>query len=669
MSFARQLLGVDLPLPRDKADALLLLVASAIVMVPHFSHLPIWTSLLLTLLWSWRVTITLKGHRLPPQWLLLPIATVGMGLAYREYHMFFGRDPGVAMVTILFMAKLLEMQAKRDAFVVLMVSLFLILSNFLYSQSIGMAFMMIAAVLGVMTSMLSFQFVDRIPPLRQRLRLVGTVFAFAVPLTVVLFLLFPRIDGPLWGMPGDAHSGKTGMSDTMSPGNISNLAQSEEIAFRVRFLGAQPTQAALYWRVFVMQDYDGSIWHRATPIRPSTDDIDARYLSQPIDYEITLEANGQHWLPVLDLPQTLPVLSAGNAVLHPNMEVTRDAVIDNRLRYRARSYLQYRLDPTLSPDQRNENLALPFGFNPRAVSLGGQMRAQISDPLRLAQRILDRFHRESYSYTLEPPVLGRNAIDEFLLETRAGFCEHYASAFVVLMRAAGVPARVVTGYQGGELNTVDNFVEVRQSEAHAWAEIWIPDAGWIRVDPTAAVAPERVQRNLQTAVPAQGLRGLIRINPGKDSWLNGLRMNWNAMSNRWNQWVLNYSSQRQRDLLKQFGFDEPDWSTMGLLLMAACIVILGLSALWLFRGRSAQDPAHVLYLALCRSLARHGLARADHEGPRSYATRIAACTTLAPNQRDAALQFVQAYERYRYAPQGDTRQLLAQLKSLHTKIQ
>ena len=231
------------------------------------------------------------------------------------------------------------------------------------------------------------------------------------------------------------------------------------------------------------------------------------------------------------------------------------------------------------------------------------------------------FRQEDFHYTLRPPLLGADAIDEFLFDSRRGFCEHYASAFVFLMRAAGVPARVVAGYQGGELNPVDGYLTVRQSDAHAWAEIWLADEGWLRIDPTAAVALLRIEQGIVAALPAgEPLLGIIRLDA---DWMRDLRNRWEAANNTWNQWVLGYNPQRQREVLSRLGWPDPDWRSMTALLAVLCGLALLVVALWTLPGRRRDDPVQRAWQAYCAQLGRRGIIRADWEGPLDFAQRVA----------------------------------------------
>ncbi|HYC42990.1 MAG TPA: DUF3488 and transglutaminase-like domain-containing protein [Noviherbaspirillum sp.] len=655
------------PMSRDKGDILLLLGACALVLLPHASHLPAWITPVCAVLLAWRGWITFRGNRLPPRWLLLPIATLAMAGVYLTYRTLFGREAGVSMLALLLTLKLLEMHAKRDLFVALFLSFFLILSSFFYSQSIGTALLTLAAVVAILTTQVSFQFTGAVPPLRKRLRMGATILALAAPVTLVLFLLFPRIQGPLWGMPGDAHAGRTGMSDTMEPGNIQSLAQSDDIAFRVKFAGSPPAKAQLYWRGPVLSGFDGRKWfpqRRRTPGTPSL-----QVQGEPVNYQVTLEPHGKRWLFALDIPRAVPRIERNPARITHDMQLLASTAIHDRLRYDAVSHLQYDLNPNESTLALQQWLELPTGFNPRSLAFAAELRQKSQTSADIVTAVLRHFRTEAFRYTLQPPLLGRNSVDEFLFTTRAGFCEHYSSAFVVLMRAAGIPARVVTGYQGGELNPTDGFVVVRQSDAHAWAEVWLENRGWVRIDPTAAVAPERVEGNLASAIPRQILGGLITLDPSNNALLarmQRIRQSWDAVSNAWNQWVLNYTPQQQRNFIKSLGFEDVDWRTMVTLLFIFSSLAVAIVVLPLLLNEKKRDPIDTIYESLCRRLARKGLPREQHEGPRSYRARLTSAESPLPqNQKAALARFLDLYETVRYGATDLTRPAaVARLKSL-----
>ncbi len=658
-------------LPRDKTDTLLLLAAAMLVLAPHTLHLPLWVSAVCAATLAWRAAITVRGTRLPPSLLLLPLAAASMAGVWLTFNTVLGRDAGVAMLVLLVAFKMLEMRARRDLFVVIFLCCFLLLTTFFYAQGIGTALMMALSVVVLLGAQLSFQFTGALPPLRRRLWLGARIVLLALPLAALLFFVFPRMQGPLWGMPDDAAAGRTGMSNSMAPGSMANLAQSDEAAFRVRFLDPAPPHAQLYWRGVVLGGFDGRSWTQLPPRRAQGEVVPVAR-GRAIRHQVTLEPSGQRWLFALDLPLTAPLLAGFPEVaVSPERELAAAYPIDARVRYAVASNPAYSLQAEAELDDAVRWLALPAGFNPRALAAGEALRAR--DPLTRVNAVLRGFHADTFVYTLEPPLLGRDSVDEFLFRTKSGFCEHYASAFVFLMRAAGVPARVVTGYQGGEANPVDGFLTVRQSDAHAWAEVWLAGRGWLRVDPTAAVAPERVRRSQPRAASRKNPFGieafgaLMNFDIGAVPTLARLRYEWGALNTGWNQWVLNYTPQRQRSVVDALADRLLDLHTLAALALGALLLALAHAR----RSRPRVDAVDALYSALCLQLGRLGLARAADEGPNDYRARLLdapATAPIEPRQKDAAAHFLRLYSAYKYGAQPPDPALAAILKSLLTKF-
>src|SRR6266571_2230917 len=472
--------------PVSTRDLVYLTGSLALVILPHALRAPWWLTLLTLCLYGWRFYFSLNRAPLPSRWLVLGIAAVAMLALWVEYRTLFGRQPGILLLMLFSGLKLLETRTHRDAAVAAFLAYFLIITNFLYSQSVVTAALMGAALFAITATLVGFSAPQRAP--RANVRTAGVLLAQAVPAALALFLLFPRVPGPLWGLPQDAYAGITGLSETMSPGNLASLAQSDAIAFRAEFEGAPPLHALRYWRGPVMWDFDGRTWsigadYRADASLPQGGRATYRY-------GVILEPHNRTWLFALETVASVP-------------ERTRLS-FDGQLLALApvRSRMRYDLVSVIAPEPRlfevrgalPRALRLPPGFNPRAVALADQWRAASASDAEVVARAVEFLRAGRYAYTLEPPLLGADSVDEFLFDTKAGFCEHFASAFAFLIRAAGIPARVVTGYQGGELNTVDRIVTVRQTDAHAWTEVFLNGRGWTRVDPTAAaVGSTRVQ--------------------------------------------------------------------------------------------------------------------------------------------------------------------------------
>ncbi len=655
------------PMSADKANMLLLLATCALVLLPHVGALPLWVTPACAALMVWRAWVTFRGNRLPPRWLLSPLAALAIAGVVLTYRTLFGREAGVAMLALLLALKLLEIRAKRDLFVVLFLCFFLQLASFFHSQSIAAAALTVLAVIAILSTQLSFQYTGAIPPLTRRVRLGATIVALAIPLTLVLFVFFPRINSPLWGTPKDAYGALTGLSETMSPGNISRLAQSDAIAFRARFEGPVPDKSRLYWRGIVMGEFDGRTWRPPSQPLQAAQPVQIALRGPAVPYQITLEPHGKHWLFVLDVPRELPRIE-GNAVnVASALQLLSAQPINSRIRYDAVSHVDYVLQASASSAALSHWLRLPAGFNPRARELALRLRAETGDAEAAIDAVLGMFREQPFRYTLEPPLLGPHSVDAFLFDTQAGFCEHYSGAFVVLMRAMGIPARVVTGYQGGTINPTDGYLTVRQSDAHAWAEVWLHKRGWVRVDPTAAVAPERIEQNLASLIPPTALGGLMTLDASKSmlvtQWLR-LRHGWEALNNSWNQLVLSYTLDRQRDMLRRLGFERGDWAVLAGLLGVGMVISLAITALLTGWRQKRHDPLEALYQSLCHKMARRGLPRMPHEAPRTYSARLTAPESpLEPRQKAAVARFLSAYEALRYGV-PITPITLAQLKNL-----
>ncbi len=589
-----------------------LLFALLLVAGPHALRMPWWLSLLTLGLYGWRTRLALSRAALPSRWLLLGVAALALAAVFFEYRTLFGRTPGIVLLVLFSGLKLLEMRTHRDGAVVAFLCYFLIMTNLLYTQSIPTAALMCAALLAVTFTLVGFAAPRR--SMRANLRTAGLLLAHAAPAALVLFLLFPRVQGPLWGLPQDAYSGVTGLSDTMSPGNLSHLAQSDSVAFRAEFQGDTPAPRQRYWRGPVLWDFDGRTWsmgqnwlERFEPPRG-----EGRF-----DYVVTLEVHNRNWLFALESAASLP---ERGRYTNDGM-IVASTPVRTRMRYALASVADAQTGLRESGGSLQRALALPAGGNPRARALAAQWRRGAKDDTEVVQRAVDYFRGAGLAYTLEPPLLGQETVDEFLFDTRAGFCEHFTSAFVFLLRAAGVPTRVVTGYQGGEVNTVDRIITVRQADAHAWAEAYLPGRGWLRLDPTAAAVPGRIESGLARSM-RQGEPVPLLLRPQLE-WLRSVRYNWEALAHRWNVMVLGYNPERQRDLMSRLGMRDADWRSMTAAMASALGAFTLLLLAWSLRRLARPDPVQRAWRSFCRKLGARGVARAPHEGPRDYAERAA----------------------------------------------
>jgi protein-glutamine gamma-glutamyltransferase len=600
-------------MPVSVGNFSVLLLGIALTVAPQITRLPAWVTVIVAAMVIWRTRLAIRQDPLPRKWLLFALVVTGVFALYAHYRTLIGRDVGVSMLVLFLGLKMLETRTERDVVVVTFLCYFLLLTNFFYSQSpatgLHMAATVIvltAALVGFNASHLSWQ---------HTFKASGLMVLQGVPIAIALFVLFPRFDGPIWALP-DLNRGATiGLSDSMSPGTVSRLSQSDAIAFRAKFDAALPPRSMLYWRGPVFPNFDGRTWSANERVDSSAHL--AVPMGQRVDYEVTVEPHDRNWLFALEMPTQLP---AGTFVTTDG-QLLANKSIRNRLRYRTSSALQHRVRDGTTPTELRAALALPEGFNPKSIALGIEWRQALRSDRAIIERSAAYFASQGLRYTIAPPILGRHTVDEFLFETKLGFCEHFASAFVVLMRAASIPARVVTGYQGGTINPIDGNLTVRQADAHAWAEVWLEDSGWLRIDPTASAAPARVEGGIAAAIPlSEALPFMIRPDM---PFLAGLRHNWEALLNNWNQWVLGYDAARQQRFLQQLGM--PSASLQTLLHASFIVVSLGLLVVTalLLRGRSPRDPIERQWLKFCRRLAAAGTVRLPSEGPLDYAIRAA----------------------------------------------
>jgi transglutaminase-like putative cysteine protease len=597
-----------------------LLAAMAFVIAPHAARLPIWVTLTCIAAGAWRWWIARRGARTPPWWAMALFAIAVTAGARLEYGRLFGREVGVMLLIAMLCLKVLEMKNRRDALIAIFMGFFLAMTNFFYSQSILMGFYLMGCVVIFFATLIGYNRTHGNATWRERLKPSFMMMLQAIPLMLVLFFLFPRLSGPLWRMPGE-EGASTGLSDQMTPGDISKLSKSTSVAFRVDFEGAVPDTSDLYWRGPVLTQNLGRTW-RANATWISTDrGPDLMAQSKPINYKVTLQPHNKPWLFALDMPVALPK----DASLLPDYQLRSRTLVTSLRAYEVSSVLRFRAGSTLSERERRENLSLYPGFNPRSRAYAADLKARFPDPKLLIDHLFQRYNRE-FEYTFEPPLLAEHPVDEFLFDSKKGFCEHYAGSFVFVLRAAGIPARVVTGYQGGETNPITRQLVVRQSEAHAWAEVWFDDLGWVRADPTFAVSPLRINRGIADALgPLDAFDTVASYD--KLGVLKQLAYSWDALNNQWNQWVVGFNQDRQRFAMASwFGVEEADWRDLAKGLLIGVGLVGGLAALWII-GRAyctRRAPLERSWAAVQEKMARAGLPRAPHEAPYDYLHRIAA---------------------------------------------
>ncbi|HLA30486.1 MAG TPA: DUF3488 and transglutaminase-like domain-containing protein [Pseudomonas sp.] len=623
-----------------------LLVAQALVILPHLGHLPPWVMALWLGCAGWRIQIYRMRARYPNAW-----AKAGLMLAALIGVLFsrgslVGLDAGVVLLIAAFVLKLLEMRTRRDALVLIFLGFFAVVTAYLFDDSMPMALFSLLPVTALLAALIGLQQSGLASQPWPTLRLAGGLLLQALPLMLLLFVFFPRL-GPLWSLPMPSDKGVTGLADSMTPADIAELSRSPELAFRASFDGQTPPRSELYWRALTLEQFDGRRWSQSRLTQQTLAPAWEKR-GEALHYSIVMQPSAQRWLFALDVAET----SLEQTQLMSDFRLQRREPVQRSLLYRVSSWPQARREPKQIGAGLQRSLQLPARGEPRSRAWAAELKRDYPQPEQLVQALLQHFNREPFAYTLRPPALGLNNIDDFLFVTRSGFCAHYAGAMTFVLRAAGIPARVVAGYQGGEFNPAGNYVQVRQFDAHAWVEYWQAGRGWVSVDPTYQVAPERIEMGIEEALSAEQsfLEGspLSPLRYRQLSWLNQLRMGWDNLNYGWQRWVLGYQSAQQLEFLQRW-LGRIDAQSLALSLVGGGTVLLGLLSLWLFKPwQRERDVQWRLFRRFEQLLARHAITRQPGEGPRDYAERAA---QALPAQAQAIRAFAAAFEAQRYAGQ------------------
>lgn len=630
------------PIPRT--GLVWLLVAQVLVILPHLSHLPLWIIGLWLGCAAWRIQIFRMRARYPRAWakaLMMLGAAVGV---YFSRGGLIGLDAGVVLLIAAFILKLVEMRSRRDALVLVFLGFFAVVTSYLFNDSLLAGIYSLAPIIALLAAMIGLQQSTTDTHPWPTLRLASSLLLQAIPLMLVLFVLFPRL-GPLWSLPQPKDRGVTGLADSMSPGDIAELSRSSALAFRASFEGPIPDRDRLYWRAVTFERFDGRRWSQSFSSQiPQVPEWTPQ--GAPVDYSIVMQPSGRPWLYALDVAQ----VDAGGARLMADFHLERPRAVDKPLLYQARSWPEALREPRAAAATLERALQLPEGGNLRSRDWAKSLRSQHQTASATVQALLSHFNQQPYGYTLRPPPVGADIVDDFLFETLNGFCIHYAGAMTFVLRAAGIPSRVVAGYQGGEINPSGNYLSVRQLDAHAWIEYWDAENGWVSVDPTFQVAPERIELGLEEALAGEqdlmqgalmGLRNYRDI-----GWLNELRFGWDSLNYGWQRWVLNYQGERQLEVL-QGVFGKMDARKLGLLMVVSGALLIGLLALMLLKPwRRERDAQLRQFHRFERLLARQGIARLAGEGARDFAQRAA---EHLPDAAGPIREFASLYEQARYA--------------------
>lgn len=612
----------------------LLCLTMGFVLLVHSLHLPWWLTASLAVVLGARWRQRHAGTRNAPAWIKLPLIGLLLASVIVTNGTLFGREPGSAFAVGLLVLKVLESEHRRDARVGISFASFGLMSALLFDQSIVATFIV---ALGLVPALMTLRSLEENEPKRLSLRVgvapVLLMLVASIPLAAFAFLFVPRLNSPIWGAPASDHA-VTGLSDRLAPGEMAEVLTDDTPAMRVTFDDAPPPAGSRYFRAYTMTRFDGEAWSPG----PVMDRSDTGIMegSPRFRYSVTLEPTRQRVLPMMDMPVAAPE----DAVLHADRTVTATRRIDEVTIYDAAASTDYRLDAELDPQMRRATLQLPANVGPRARALAAEWTATYhGDPAAIARAALAMFHDGGFRYTLAPAPLGRDRIDDFLFQTREGFCEHYASTFTFLMRSAGIPSRVVTGYQGGYWNKLGSYLLVRHADAHAWSEVWLEGRGWVRFDPTGAVRPERV--TLGAAAAAGGNEASFF----EGTWLRNMRDRWDVVNQWWNQAVNGFDALRQQSLLQPFGIRKAEVGDLAVALATGCAMLVAAALGWALFQRREGDALDAWMLRLQRKLAKAGVSRRAGEGPKHFLARAA---RALPAQRNALAGLSELYLRLRY---------------------
>lgn len=658
-----------------RAALLWILASVALVILPQSLRMPLWVSLVAVACILWRLLIFGGYLNYPGRVVRAVIVFLTLVFSASQIRQIgMSLDSAASLLSLGFIFKLIEMRYKRDIYIVISLCFVMCMVAFLYSQSLVSTLYILVSSIIIISALIALN--------RSHLRRDNTgtfllackIGAQALPLALVLFFVFPRI-APLWAVPLQTSSNTTGVTDEMSPGDISQLGMSGELAFRVKFDGALALlHEYLYWRGLVLDDFDGQTWRRTSSsssfavaaqfqnFQYSWEDR-VRTEGEPIGYNVILEPTQQPWIFGLHLAESV----TGNLFQSRNFELFNNGLITQRMSYDLRSYRNYQTDLILLSSARTRSLELPETGNARSHEFARELRASVASDRDYANAVLAHFRQNEFFYTLSPPLLGEERVDDFLFNTRTGFCEHYASSFAFLMRAAGIPARVVLGYQGAEYNPYEDYMMVYQYNAHAWNEIWLEGEGWVRFDPTAAVSPERIELGVEAALaddPSFLQSSLLsRVSRGSLGWINVLRLRLDAIEYEWNRRVVNYDEDVQFQLFQNLMGEVTERKVI-LLLIAVTSIAFILIALTVikFEPRSRRAPVNRLYRRFANELGRIGLARQRGEGPLAYCERVSAAR---PELQGVMGELTELYLEINYRGRAvDTERLPERLKAL-----
>ncbi len=633
----------------------ILVTALLVGIAAHAPFIPWWINLWCFSLWVYLLLAHRYSLQLPPKLVRIGLTIIAFTAIFMSTGRSFSNDAGIKLLCLMASLKPFEINNHRDRMITIFLAYFMVVSSLFFSTTIPMTLYMVVSVI-IITGLLIRINHNEIP-LTATMKLAGIITVQAIPLMLILFFLFPRLQGNFWGIH-QRKTGITGFSSTLSPGSVSGIVKNKAVAFRATFEGKKPDYKDLYWRGIVFQYFTGKQWKARRYTPQAVQPVQGRL---PVSYKVFLEPGNSTWIFALDLPGNIP---AGTRLLADNTLVSKRTTL-KKTSYDLISYIDYTTGPMDSWETLTRQL--PDYGNPKSRELALRLFDESVSPAEYISRVINFFSENEFYYTLNPPIPGQDGIDDFLFKDMKGYCEHYASAFVFLMRAAGVPARIVGGYMGGEQNPYGNYLIVRQSDAHAWAEVWLKNKGWVRVDPTSAVAPERVETGISSALPQNEISGFFTTDQsgGLAKLFQNLELSWDAVNYHWDTKIIGYTLKRQENLLGKLGFNFKSLKNVLLVIAGGLGAIVILLLIFFLRLRTTitryEDPVFGLYRSFTKKLKTVGITKPSWSGPLDFAEKA---ISQRPDMTAEINGITRLYILIRYGGKQDHPQLQTDFRKL-----
>lgn len=618
----------------------LLLIAVGACLLPLWLKVPTWVSSfsVLTLL-----AALLPSHRIP-RWVLLGFVLAATAGVWLQHRSLFTKESGLSLIVLMASFKLLELKLDRDAILLSALSFFMLFVSMLFYQSLAVSLYLFLLLPLCTAVLMAMHRLDGWLGLKRLSKDSSKFVLLALPIMLVLYVFFPRLASPLWRLPNSAMTGPT---DSMTVGDVQSLVLSDELAFRARFHGAKPANADLYWRGTVLSEFDGLTW---TVGSPQAADVLTEE-SNIVRYDVQMQPHRLRWLYALDVVRDFESEIQARRVWNAGIMTT--GFVRTLSNYKAESALSYKLGVDLTERTLQHYLQLPSDGNPQSRAYAQMLANQYPDAQARVKALMTEINRRNFWYSLEVPELAEDIVDDFWFNHKRGFCEHYANAAAYILRASGIPTRVVVGYQGGEWNEYGNFLTLRHRDAHAWMEYWVAQRGWVRLDPTSAIAPQRVDQSWLDRVANRDSEFQF------DAWAEYsakakdapfIVAQWWQQANRWYEAnVVQFNADVQKDWMKSLGLPELNKTQLVQVLVWFVLTLMTISAVIIMRSRVSRDPVSRVYALFCAKLARYGIHRKPHETPLAFLKRA---QQKLPNERQRLREFIEAYLAIRYATQG-----------------